>query len=320
MTSAPPAAAAPRSALHPASPRSLALPRGRTLPLDGRARIVGILNLTPDSFSDGGLWSAPERAVEHGLELLRQGADLLDLGAESTRPGGGVYGQGADEVPAELELARLLPVLEGLRRETEAPLSVDTRKGAVARRALAAGADLLNDVSGGADPALLEAAAAAGCPLVLMHSRGEIATMQHGIRFDDLLGEVRAELAAMAERAVAAGVERRQLVADPGIGFGKTGEQNLELLGRLPELAALGLPLFVGASRKSFLARALEREGAPGAADPPTARLAGSLAAAAWALAGGADFLRVHDVAETVRFAAVFRAVGRSTGGTRWTA
>jgi dihydropteroate synthase len=323
MTSAPPETTAPHPELPPVFPRELALPRGGSLPLDGRTRILGILNLTPDSFSDGGLWDRPERAVAQGLELLDEGADLLDLGAESTRPGGGVYGQGADEVPAELEIARLLPVLAELRRRTAAPLSVDTRKGEVAERALAAGADLINDVSGGADPVLLEAVAAAGCPLILMHSRGEIATMQRGIHFDDLLGEVRAELEAMAARAVAAGIARRQLVIDPGLGFGKTWEQNLELLGRLGELAALGLPILVGASRKSFLARALEHGGAAGAGAPPAGRLAGSLAAAAWSLAQGADFLRVHDVAETVRFAAVFRAIGGRSGPAggegRWT-
>src|SRR5262245_59276692 len=160
---------------------TLRLPRGRSLALGNRPRVMGILNLTPDSFSDGGLWSDPRRAVEHGLRLLAAGADLLDLGAESTRPGGGVYGAGAQEVPAEEEAARLLPVLRALREATDAPLSVDTRKGAVARRALAAGADLINDVSALSDPALGRAVAEAGCPLVLMHSRGELATMQQDI-------------------------------------------------------------------------------------------------------------------------------------------
>ncbi len=268
---------------------------------------MGILNLTPDSFSDGGLWSDPARAVERGLQMLAEGADLLDLGAESTRPGGGVYGAGADTVPPEEESARLLPVLEALRRATEAPLCVDTRKGEVARQALAAGADLINDVSALADPGLGLVVAEAGCPLVLMHSRGALATMQQDIRFHDLLGEVRAELARAAEHAMALGVDESQLVLDPGIGFGKTWRQNLEILARLGELTALGRPLLVGASRKSFIARAAAR---PDNADPaPDRRLGGSLAAVAWAVALPAAIVRVHDVPETVQFLDVWCAV-----------
>jgi dihydropteroate synthase len=291
---------------------TLRLPRGRSLPLGSlgaRPRVVGILNLTPDSFSDGGLWSDPARAVDRGLALLAEGADLLDLGAESTRPGGGVYGDGARTVPPEEEIARLLPVLQALRRATDAPLSVDTRKGEVARRVLDAGADLINDVSALADPLLGQAVAAAGCPLVLMHSRGDLATMQRGIHFTDLLGEVTLELAAAMARAAAAGIEESQLVLDPGIGFGKTWEQNLALIRRLPELAVLGRPLLVGASRKSFLAKAAERPGVPLA--PPDRRLGGSLAAAAWATALGAAIVRVHDVAETVQLLDVWHAIAR---------
>lgn len=275
---------------------------------------MGILNLTPDSFSDGGLWTDPPRAVEHALCMLDEGADLIDLGAESTRPGGGVYGAGAATVPPEEEIARLLPVLEAVRRATDAPISVDTRKGEVAERALAAGADLINDVGAGADPRLRRAVAAADCPLVLMHSRGDLGSMQRGIHFEDLLGEVKAELALALDRAVAAGVAEEQIVLDPGIGFGKTWEQNLALIGRLDELAALGRPLLLGASRKSFLARAAERPGAP--PPPPAARLAGSLAAAGWAAArGSAAVLRVHDVAETVQFLAVWRAIETGVEG-----
>ncbi|HEX6904161.1 MAG TPA: dihydropteroate synthase [Thermoanaerobaculia bacterium] len=289
------------------------LPRGRTLELGGgRTRVMGILNLTPDSFSDGGLWDEPSRAVEHGLRMLVEGADLLDLGAESTRPGGGVYGGGARTVSPEEEAARLLPVLAALREATDAPLSVDTRKGEVARQALAAGADLINDVSALSDPLLGRAVAAAGCPLILMHSRGDLATMQRGIHFEDLLGEVKAELADAARRAVEAGVDAGQIVLDPGIGFGKTLEQNLTLIRRLSELATLGCPLLLGASRKSFIAKAAKRSDAE---PPPDRRLGGSLAAVAWAVDQGAAIVRVHDVAETTQFLDVWRAVARRGEG-----
>jgi dihydropteroate synthase len=287
---------------------TLPLPGERHLSLvAGRPRVMGVLNLTPDSFSDGARWyreGDPGPAVERGLAMLAEGADLLDLGAESTRPGGGVYGAGARDVPAEEELARLLPVLERLRAATDAPLSVDTRKAAVARAALAAGADLVNDVSALGEPEMGAVVAAAGCPLVLMHSRGEIGTMQRGIHFDDVVAEVRAELAAAVARAMAAGVAREAIVVDPGLGFGKTAEQNLALLGSLPELAGLGLPVLIGASRKSFLGTVT---GAP-----PEGRLAGSLAAAASATAGGAAILRVHDVAETAGFLAVRAAIAEA--------
>jgi len=312
---------------------TLRLPGDRRLPLGGRPLVMGVLNLTPDSFSDGGLWTDPASAVDHALAMLAGGADLVDLGAESTRPGGGVYGAGARPVPAGEELDRLLPVLEPLRGATDAPLSVDTRKGEVARQALAAGADLINDVSALGDPELGAAVAAAGCPLVLMHSRGELATMQRDISFHDLLGEVRDELALAVQRAVAAGIDEEQLIVDPGLGFGKAVWQNLELLRRLPELAALGRPLLVGASRKSFIAAAecfgspdgsglppvsgsANAGATPGPAPAPPAaeRLPGSLAALAWAVAGGAAIVRVHDVPESVRFLAAWRAIAEARG------
>jgi dihydropteroate synthase len=294
---------------------NLRLPGGRSLLLGERPLVMGVLNLTPDSFSDGGLWIEPERAVDQALRLLAEGADLLDLGAESTRPGGGVYGAGASTVSPEEEADRLLPVLQALRRATDAPLSVDTRKGEVARRALDAGADLINDVSAlgdSRDPGLGRAVAAAGCPLVLMHSRGDLATMQRDIRFTDLLGEVRSELAEAMARAAACGIDPEQLVLDPGIGFGKTAEQNLALLGRLHELAPLGRPLLVGASRKSFIGKAVEQTGRP--MPTPQERLPGSLAAASWAVSGSAAIVRVHDVAATVQFLAVWQAIGAQVG------
>jgi dihydropteroate synthase len=286
---------------------TLRLPRGRALSLGGALRVMGVVNLTPDSFSDGGLWLDPARAVDHGLALLTEGADLLDLGAESTRPGGGVYGAGAAEVPADEEWARLGPVLIALRAQTDAPLSVDTRKGEVARRALDAGADLVNDVSALADPTLGAAVAAAGCPLVLMHSRGELSTMQRRLHYDDLLAEVRDELATAVARAAAAGVDPDQVLLDPGIGFAKSYAGNLTLLARLDAFAGLGRPLLVGASRKSFIGHLT------GAA--PAERMPGSLAAAAWAAAGGAAVVRVHDVAPTVQFLAVWSAIARAAGG-----
>ena len=265
---------------------------------------MGVLNVTPDSFSDGGRYLETDRAVERALEMLAQGADLIDLGAESTRPGGGVYGEGARNVPPTEELDRLLPVLEKLRPETQAPLSVDTRKGAVARAALDAGADLVNDVSCLGDPELGRVVAETGCPLILMHSRGELATMQKDIRFDELLPEIARDLARGLDRAEALGVDRERVIVDPGIGFGKTAEQNFQILARLDELTALGRPVMVGASRKSFLSTVT------GAA--PADRLAGSLAAVAWAVQHRAALVRVHDVLETVHFLKVDETIAQA--------
>jgi dihydropteroate synthase len=280
---------------------------GRAIVLQRRPLVMGVLNLTPDSFSDGGLWLEPEKAVERGLEMVSSGADLLDLGAESTRPGGGVYGGGAAHVPVDEELRRLLPVLERLRDEVEVPISVDTRKGEVASRALAGGADLVNDISALTDPEVARAVAEAGCPVVLMHSRGELAQMQREIRFDDLLAEVVGELGSAVDRAVGAGVSRQQIFVDPGIGFGKTPRQNLLLLRNLDALDDLGCPVLVGASRKSFIG---QLTGAP--ADD---RLGGSLAAVGWAATHHAAVVRVHDVAATRQFLDVWEAIDRANEG-----
>ncbi len=280
---------------------------------------MGVLNITPDSFSDGGRWLDPQRAIERGLKMLDQGAQLLDLGAESSRPGGGVYGDGATHLAPEEELSRLLPVLEGLRGKTSAPLSIDTRKSTVARAALAAGADLINDVSLLRDPGLGEAAAEYGCPLILMHSRGETQSMQTGVRFENVVSEVRRELGDAAERALALGVEETQIVVDPGLGFGKTYGHNLRLIRRLDQLAPPGHPVLLGASRKSFLGhygsdlpKGAEKKSIP----PPTERLGGSLAAVAWAATLGAAMVRVHDVAETAQFLRVWGAIGAAEGET----
>ncbi len=291
-----------------------------------RPRLMGVVNVTPDSFSDGGRFLAPQSAIDQALRLIEEGADLIDLGAESTRPGGSVYGAGAQEVEAREELARLLPVLSGLRRQSPIPISVDTRKALVARAALDAGADLLNDVSGLEDPETATLAARTGCPVVLMHHQGIFqrpwsadegrvsetpGTLGPAGAGGRLVEQVRAGLAAMLARALAAGCRREQIVLDPGLGFGKLGRQNLELLGRLGDpagLAALGRPILVGASRKSFLASAsAARHAAP--PPPPAERLPESLAAAAWAAAGGAAILRVHDVGATRRFLAAWTAI-----------
>lgn len=264
---------------------------------------MGIVNITPDSFSDGGRFLDPSRAVEHALRLIEEGAEIVDLGAESTRPGGGVYGAGMREVGSDDELARLLPVLEALRPRTEATISVDTRKGVVARAVLAAGADWINDVGGLADPELVEVVAEAGCPVVVMHSRGSLASMQRDITFDDVVREVTDELMQRVQLAESAGIKRSRIVLDPGLGFGKTVAQNLTLMRRLDALVATGHQVLVGASRKSFLAAAADD------GSPPTERLGGSLAAAAWAARYGAAILRVHDVAATVQFLRVLHAI-----------
>jgi dihydropteroate synthase len=277
--------------------------RGEVRLVAGRPRLLGVVNVTPDSFSDGGLYATLDRAVEHALALAAGGADWLDLGAESTRPGGGVYGEGAREVSADEELDRLLPVLERLRPLTSLPISIDTRKAEVARAALAAGADLVNDVSALGDPEMAAIVAEAGCPVVLMHSRGELRSMQRDIRFDDVVRDVRDELAALRARAVAAGIAPGCILLDPGLGFGKTAEQNLRLLASTSELLALDSPLVIGASRKSFL-------GALTGA-PPAERLPESLAAAGHAVLGGAAVLRVHDVAATRAFLSAWEAIDR---------
>ena len=274
---------------------------GVVLDFRGPPLVMGVLNLTPDSFSDGGLWTDPLRALDRAEEMIEQGADLLDLGAESTRPGGGVYGSGARTLSVEEELERLLPVLEPLRDRAEVPISVDTRKSAVARVALDAGADLINDISCLADPDLATVAAERASPLVLMHSRGPLARMQSEIHFDDVVEEVIEELGDAIDRACDRGLPRDQIVVDPGIGFGKKGRHNLELLRRLDELGRLDRPILVGASRKSFIGAILDQ--------PADRRLSGSLAAVAWAASQGVAMVRVHDVEETVQFLKVWDAI-----------
>ena len=250
------------------------------LTLDDRPLVMGVLNVTPDSFSDGGRFDVPEAAIEHARRMAAEGADLIDIGAESTRPG-------ADPVGSTEELARLLPVIEGVGRlDLGVPLSVDTAKPEVADRALAAGADLINDISG-AGEAMLEVAARHGAPVIAMHMQGEPRTMQRKPRYDDVVAEIRDYLAERVAAGRRLGVE---VLVDPGIGFGKTLEHNLDLLANLHELQQIGAPLVLGVSRKSFLDRLL-------GGVPVGERLAGTLAVNAWAAALGiADVLRVHDV------------------------
>ncbi len=258
-----------------------------------RPRVVGVLNVTPDSFSDGGLFLDVQAAIERGVELAGQGADALDIGGESTRPSGKVYGVGQREVPAVDELARVVPVIRGLRRRLPLPISIDTRKAAVAEGALDAGADWVNDVSGGTfDAELLPLCARRGVPVVLMHMRGTPETMQTLTTYADVREEVAAELGARVAAALEAGVDPERIVVDPGLGFAKTPEQSLALLGDFEAVRALGHPVMIGASRKSFLT---------GPDVLPRDRVRQSVAAAVAAARGGASLLRVHDVAETVR-------------------
>jgi dihydropteroate synthase len=247
------------------------------------AKLMGIVNVTPDSFSDGGLFLAPERAIAHGRELVADGADLLDIGGESTRPG-------ARAVGTEEELARVAPVLAGLDG-VEATISIDTSKVAVAETALDAGAEIVNDVTAlRLEPALAGLCAERGCVVVLMHMLGTPRTMQENPAYDDVVDDVKAFLAERIEFAMGEGMAEERIWIDPGIGFGKTVRHNLELLSRLGELRELGRPVVVGTSRKRFIGSLTGRE--------VDYRLGGTIASNVLALRAGADVLRVHDVAE----------------------
>jgi len=277
----------------------------RTLVLGERTLVMGVLNVTPDSFSDGGKFLDPQRAVEHALEMERAGADLLDIGGESTRPG-------SMGTAAETELARILPVLEGLHGALKIPIAVDTRKSQVAEAAISAGAQIINDISGlRFDPRIAEVAHRRGVPLILMHMRGEPATMQKGPFALDVMKDVVQGLRASIRKARAAGVRKSQIIVDPGIGFGKSFEQNYELLRKLPELAKLGHPLLVGTSRKGFLGTTLARNGKPA---PPEERLWATAATVTASILGGAHIVRVHDVAEMAQVARVADCLLDSAG------
>lgn len=270
---------------------------GRPLCFNDQVQIMGVLNATPDSFYDGGRYCDPKVAVERGLEMVEEGAAIVDIGGESSRPP--LYGVAEDISVAE-ECARILPVVEGLRRQSDVPISVDTVKAAVARQALEAGADIINDISAlQRDPAMVEVAAQAKAPVILMHGRSAAAAVQPNTRCDDLPGAVYSFLAERVRVAQAQGVER--VAVDPGLGFGKSLEGNLALLGMLECFSRLEHPLVVGASRKSFIWRTLGLSAAES--------LEGSLAAAALAARAGVHILRVHDVAATLRAVRFVEAV-----------
>ena len=272
--------------MSPGGPELIWRCRDQAFDLSARTLVMGVVNVTPDSFSDGGRFFAPGAAIAHARRLLAEGADLLDLGAESTRPG-------AAPVGAAEQIRRLAPVLEALAADPRVCLAVDTASAGVAARALELGARIVNDVTALGDPGMATVVADSGAGLVLMHLAGTPATMQQDPRYEDVAREVRGHLAARLEAAEAAGVPAERVALDPGIGFGKTVLHNLELLARIEELEPLGRPLMIGVSRKSFLGKALDL--------PVDQRLEGGLAASAIAVFLGARIVRTHDVAATVR-------------------
>ena len=275
----------------------------RALVVTERTLVMGVLNVTPDSFSDGGQFRDTDRAVARAEEMVAEGADILDIGGESTRPGAGA-------VPAEEELRRVVPVIERLSAKVTVPISVDTTKAVVARAALGSGAEIINDISGlRFDPRLADEAARARAGLILMHSRGDADTM-HGLPpVADIMAEVAKSLTASITEAESRGVERAAIVIDPGIGFGKSQEQNVELLGRLREFARLfaDFPVLVGTSRKSFIGRLL-------AGAPAAERLHGTMATVTAAVLAGAHVVRVHDVRAAVETVRVADAIKRAAG------
>lgn len=279
-----------------AQKNKLALPDGRLIHFD-RPLVMGIVNVTPDSFSDGGKFSDAEKALDHAKRLVDDGADIIDVGGESTRPG-------AEPVTAAEEIARIIPVIKGFRRHCDIPLSVDTTKSEVAERAIEAGADIINDTSAlRGDSRMVEIAAENKTPVVLMHMLGKPRTMQISPSYADCISEIKQFFSERIHYCLNYGIDRTQIIIDPGIGFGKRLEDNLVLLKRLDEFGSFECPVMLGASRKSFIAMITGRK------DAPEQRLGGSLAAALWGLTRKADILRVHDVAATVEAIAVMKAI-----------
>jgi dihydropteroate synthase len=278
--------------------KDLVLTDGRVLRLSERVHIMGILNVTPDSFSDGGMFFDPEDALKQARFLADEGADIIDIGGESTRPG-------AAPVSSEEEIRRVVPVIEAIRDAVETPVSVDTTKADVAAAALEAGAAIVNDVSAGRfDDAMFSLVASRNAPIVLMHMLGEPRTMQDDPRYDDVTAEVKAFLEARAQAARTAGVHGDKIIVDPGFGFGKTPQHNLELLANLDVFAELGYPVLAGTSRKSFIGATLDL--------PVGARLEGTAATVALAVEKGAAIVRVHDVGPMRRVASMVDAVLRA--------
>lgn len=267
--------------------------KGRIIVGDEVPKVMGIVNVTPDSFSDGGRWFSTDIAIEHGLKLVDEGADILDVGGESTRPGAAI-------VPAEEELRRVIPVIESLSSRTNVPISIDTTKLEVARRALEAGASIINDVSALREPGMVELAASAGAGVALMHMRGDPRTMQDNPVYDDVVAEVREYLEQRVAWCEARGVPRSRIAVDPGIGFGKTHEHNLTLLRNLDQFATLGCVLLIGVSRKGTLKKITGRS--------MEDRLIGSVVCSLAACAMGAGVARVHDVGPMVDAIKVWNA------------
>ena len=263
-----------------------------------RTLVMGILNVTPDSFSDGGRFEDPHAAIEHGSRLVDDGADIVDVGGESTRPG-------SDPVSAEEELRRVRPVIRGLvERHPAHPISIDTRKAEVAAAAIEAGATIVNDVSGARDPAMFDTVREHDASMVLMHMKGDPRTMQEAPSYEDVVAEVKEYLRERVEAAEFAGVDPECVVVDPGIGFGKDLEHNLELLRRIDELLELGRPMLIGPSRKRFIGTILDL--------PEDERLEGTEGAVAWAVARGVHAVRVHDVKQIVRAVRVIDAIAKA--------
>ena len=266
-----------------------------------RTYLMGVLNITPDSFSDGGEFNTVEVAVAQAQCLVEAEVDILDVGGQSTRPL-------AVEVSLEEELSRVLPVIKALRQEFSTPISIDTTRAVVAEAAIRVGADIVNDISGGTyDPGMFSIVAKLGVPIILMHLRGTPQTMQQLTDYEDLIGEISQFLEQQIQAAITAGIDRRVIAIDPGIGFAKTGRQNLEILRRLPELRALGCPILVGPSRKSFIGHILNQPN-------PKARVWGTAAACSAAIAGSADLIRIHDGPQMRDVCRVADAIWRSEG------
>ena len=267
-------------------PTSLRFPK-HNVPVGLRTLVMGVLNVTPDSFSDGGKFLDKKTAVEHALKMVEEGADIIDIGGESSRP----YAEAVEE---KEELRRVIPVIEALASEVDIPLSIDTCKSSVAREAVRAGASMINDITAGmGDANIIPAAVELGVPLVLMHMKGTPRTMQDKPHYDDVVGEIAAYLASRATAALSAGLDRSMVVVDPGVGFGKTVEHNLEIIANLDKLAVLNLPILVGPSRKSFIGKILDL--------PVDKRQEGTDAVVAACVLNGAHIVRVHDVGRTAR-------------------